>query len=166
VIFLSGVSPAIAPEEQAGPVTCGLMSTVLVYSDDAAIRERVRIAIGSRPDPGLAPITWLEAADGGAVVRRVDEGGIDVCILDGEAAPTGGMGICRQLKNEIADCPAMLLLVMRRDDRWLAKWSLADSFVMQPIDPVEITEHLVKLLRARATLEPVAPAAEPLSGSH
>jgi DNA-binding response OmpR family regulator len=142
------------------------MSTVLVYSDDAAVRERVRIAIGNRPDPGMAPITWLEAADGGAVVRRVDEGGIDVCILDGEAAPTGGMGICRQLKNEIANCSAMLLLVMRRDDRWLAKWSLADSFVMQPIDPVEITEHLVKLLRERSALQPVAAAGDPVPGAH
>ncbi len=132
------------------------MSTVLVYSDDAAIRERVRIAVGSRPDPSLEPITWLEAADAGAVIRRVDEGGVDVCILDAEAAPTGGMGLCRQLKNEIVDCPAMLLLVMRRDDRWLAKWSLADSFVMQPVDPVELTEQLVQLLRERTALVPAA----------
>jgi DNA-binding response OmpR family regulator len=142
------------------------MSTVLVYSDDAAIRERVRIAIGNRPDPSLEPITWLEAADGGAVIRRVDEGGIDVCILDGEAAPTGGMGLCRQLKNEIVDCPDMLLLVMRHDDRWLAKWSLADSFVMQPVDPVELTDELVKLLRARTALVPVAPTGDVLPGSH
>lgn len=142
------------------------MSTVLVYSDDAAIRERVRIAIGSRPDPSLEPITWLEAADGGAVVTRVDEGGIDVCIFDGEATPTGGMGLCRQLKNEIADCPAMLLLVMRHDDRWLAKWSLADSFVMQPIDPVDITAELVRLLRERTALVPVAATGDVLPDSH
>jgi CheY-like chemotaxis protein len=142
------------------------MSTVLVYSDDAAIRERVRMAIGSRPDPSLEPITWLEAADGGAVIRRIDEGGVDVCIFDGEAAPTGGMGLCRQLKNEVDNCPAMLLLVMRRDDRWLAKWSLADSFVMQPVDPVEITEELVKLLHARTALVPVAAVGDVLPDSH
>ncbi len=97
------------------------MSTVLVYSDDPEIRERVRVAVGRRPDPSLEPIDWLEANDGGALMTRVDEGGIDVCILDGEAAPEGGMGLSRQLKNEMADCPAILLLVMRRDDRWLAK---------------------------------------------
>ena len=125
------------------------MSTVLVYSDDPAVRERVRIAVGRRPDPSLAPIDWLEAADGGALVTRVDQGGIDVCILDGEATPEGGMGISRQLKNEIADCPAMLLMVMRRDDRWLARWSMADGVIQQPIDPVELTEVLVQLLRER-----------------
>ncbi len=131
------------------------MSTVLVYSDDAAVRERVRIAVGRRPDPALDPIDWLEAADGGALVMRVDAGGVDVCILDAEAAPEGGMGICRQLKNEIDDCPAMLLLVMRRDDKWLAKWSLADALVQQPIDPVTLTAELVSLLRARVPRLPV-----------
>jgi DNA-binding response OmpR family regulator len=125
------------------------MSTVLVYSDDPAVRDRVKVAVGRRPDPALDPIDWLEAADGGALVTRVDQGGVDVCILDAEAAPEGGMGISRQLKNEIADCPAMLLMVMRRDDRWLARWSMADGVVKQPIDPVELTQVLVQLLRER-----------------
>ena len=141
------------------------MSTVLVYSDDAAVRERVRVAVGRRPDPQLDPIDWLEAADGGAVVSRVDEGGVDVCILDAEAAPEGGMGISRQLKNEIADCPAMLLLVMRHDDRWLARWSLADAVLQQPIDPVELTDALVRLLRERSR-RLTAPAAGELAGPH
>ena len=105
---------------------------------------------GAGPIPSLDAIDWLEADDGGALITRVDEGGIDVCVLDGEAAPEGGMGVSRQLKNEIADCPAILLLVMRRDDSWLARWSMADATVRMPIDPVELTETLVGLLRARA----------------
>ncbi len=142
------------------------MSTVLVYSDDAAVRERVKIAVGRRPDPALDPIDWLEAADGGALVTRVDEGGVDVCILDGEAAPEGGMGLSRQLKNEIADCPAVLLLVMRKDDHWLARWSLADAWVQMPIDPVELTEVLVGLLRARVTALPAPVAGDELARRH
>jgi DNA-binding response OmpR family regulator len=142
------------------------MSTVLVYSDDPAVRERVRMAVGRRPDPSMDPIEWLEADDGGALVTRVDEGGIDVCILDGEAAPEGGMGLSRQLKNEIADCPAMLLLVMRRDDQWLARWSLADATVRMPIDPVELTAVLVELLRARAKPLPAPAAGDELAARH
>jgi DNA-binding response OmpR family regulator len=142
------------------------MSTVLVYSDKAAVREQVRRAVGRRPDPALEPIEWLEAADGGALVTRVDEGGVDVCVLDGEAAPEGGMGLSRQLKNEIVDCPAMLLLVMRHDDRWLARWSLADAVVQQPLDPVELTQELVGLLRERAARLPVPVAGDELVGPH
>lgn len=142
------------------------MSTVLVYSDDPAIRERVRIAVGRRPDPSLDPIEWLEADDGGALVTRVDEGGVDVCILDGEAAPEGGMGVSRQLKNEIADCPAVLLLVMRKDDHWLARWSMADAWVQMPIDPVELTDVLLGLLRARVKPLPAPAAGDELARRH
>ena len=133
------------------------MSTVLVYSDDAAVRERVMIAVGRRPDPALDAIDWLEAADGGALVARVDQGGVDICILDGEAAPEGGMGLSRQLKNEIVDCPSMVLLVARRDDHWLAKWSLADGMAQQPVDPVELTNLVVQLLRGRTARVPADP---------
>src|SRR3954449_5718047 len=93
------------------------MSTVLVYSDDPRVRERVLLAVGRRPDPELEPIEWVEAGDAGTVTRLVDAGGIDVCVLDAEAAPTGGMGISRSLKNEVANCPLMLLLVARGGDR-------------------------------------------------
>jgi DNA-binding response OmpR family regulator len=130
------------------------MSTVLVYSDDPRVRERVLLAVGRRPDPDLGPIDWVEAGDAGTVTRLVDAGGIDVCVLDAEAAPTGGMGISRSLKNEVPNCPLMLLLVARRDDRWLARWSLADAALKHPADPVELTDALVALLKQRASRAP------------
>jgi DNA-binding response OmpR family regulator len=131
------------------------MSTVLVYSDDPRVRERVLLSVGRRPDPELGPIEWVEAGDADTVQRLVDAGGIDVCILDGEAAPVGGMGISRSLKNEVPDCPLMLLLVARLDDRWLARWSLADAALRHPADPADLTAAVVRLLRLRASRAPV-----------
>ena len=66
----------------------------------------------------------------------MDAGGIDLAILDGEAVPAGGMGIARQLKDEIYRCPPMLVLTGRPDDGWLATWSRADAAVPHPIDPI------------------------------
>jgi DNA-binding response OmpR family regulator len=126
------------------------MPTVLVYAHRADVRERVKSAVGRRPDPGLGPIEFLDAADGEAVVDAVDHGEADLCILDGESVPTGGMGLSRQLKNETKDCPPTLVLVARRDDRWLATWSLADAVVAHPLDPGELTDAVVRLLRERA----------------
>ncbi len=144
------------------------MSTVIVYSDDAGVRERVRLAIGRRPDSELDPIDWLEANDGGALMTRVREGGIDACILDGEAAPEGGMGLSREIKNEFIDSPDTIVLIGRRDDRWLARWSLADGVVQLPIDPVEITDVVVRLLRERARAKhlPAAAAGDELAPHH
>jgi DNA-binding response OmpR family regulator len=130
------------------------MSTVLVYSDDPETRERVILAVGRRPDPEGELIDWREAADAEAVIHAVDSGDIDVCVLDGEAWPTGGMGLSRQLRNEVEDCPAMIVLLGRRDDVWLGKWSLADAALGYPPDPEELGATLARLLRARASRLP------------
>lgn len=121
-------------------------ATVLVYSSSAATRERVMSALGRRPAPGLE-LEFVEAATGDEVVRACDEGGIDVAVLDGEAAPTGGIGLGRQLKFELDAPPPVLLLVGRRDDAWLATWSRAEAVTPHPIDAVRISEAVVGLLQ-------------------
>ncbi len=54
------------------------------------------------------------------VIRQIETDDIDLAILDGEAAPAGGMGLAKQLKDEIAQCPPILVLTGRPDDAWLA----------------------------------------------
>jgi DNA-binding response OmpR family regulator len=130
-------------------------ATVIVFSHDPAVREQVRSAVGRRPAPDLGRIEWIECATGAEVVAAIDAGGVDVAILDGEAQPTGGMGISRQLKYEIDDCPALAVLLGRRDDRWLATWALADATITRPIDPVSAAETVAQLLRDRARGVPV-----------
>ena len=120
-------------------------ATLLVYSSDASVRDRVRGALGTRPSPDLE-VELVEAARGDEVVRRCDQGGIDLAILDGEAAPTGGIGLGRQLKDELDDPPPVLLLLGRRDDAWLATWSRAEGVVLHPIDAMKITDAVLSLL--------------------
>ena len=133
----------------------GRPATVIVYSNDPAVRDQVRSAVGRRPAADLGRIDWVECSTGEQVVSRIDAGGIDVAIVDGEAQPTGGMGLCRQLKYEIEDCPALCVLLGRRDDRWLATWSLADATLVRPVDPVTAAETVAQLLRDRARGVPV-----------
>ena len=133
----------------------GPPSTVLVFSHLPAVRAQVRSAVGRRPAPDLGRIEWVECSTGDEVIARIDEGGIDVAVLDGEAQPTGGMGICRQLKYEIEDCPAVCILLGRRDDRWLATWALTDATLERPVDPIAAAETVAQLLRDRALGVPV-----------
>jgi DNA-binding response OmpR family regulator len=121
---------------------------ILVYSDNPRTREQVRLALGKRVHPDLPELTYLEVATGPMVIRQMDEGGFDLVILDGEAAPTGGMGIAKQLKDEITDCPPILVLTGRPDDAWLASWSRAEAAVPHPIDPIRLGDAVVSLLRA------------------
>ncbi len=125
------------------------MHTVLVYSTDPVVRDQVRCSVGRSPAAGV-DLTFTDADTGAAVVRIADRGGADLLVLDGEAWPTGGLGIARELRNSRPDCPPIVVLVGRRDDRWLGTWSQADAVLIHPIDPVELTRTVVDLLRPTA----------------
>lgn len=111
---------------------------ILLYSDDRNVREKVRFAVGSTTHG--REIEWLETATHDAVVTAVDSSRFDLLILDGEAAKSGGMGICRQIKHEIYHCPPIMLLVGRPGDAWLATWSEADAAVAHPLDPFAVRD--------------------------
>jgi DNA-binding response OmpR family regulator len=129
--------------------------TVLVYSNLAEVRAQVRTAVGRRPAPDSPRIDWVECATNAEVVAQLDEGGLDLIILDGEAQPTGGMGLARQFKNELEDCPPIVVLVARKQDGWLASWSLADAVISHPLDPVDAAAVVAAQLRRRNTGIPV-----------
>jgi DNA-binding response OmpR family regulator len=138
-------APDAAPEQRL---------TVLLYSDDPAIRERMRMAIGRRPAKDLPEVEFVEVATGPIVVREVESGLVDLCVLDGEAWPTGGLGLSRQLKDEINEMPPCLVVLGRRDDAWLATWSGADATVLHPIDGPELAAATADLLRRSAVVSP------------
>ncbi|MGN6161440.1 MAG: hypothetical protein ACTHOG_07000 [Marmoricola sp.] len=123
---------------------------VLVYSDDVDVRNEVLLALGRRPAPDLPEFTFVEVATAAALLAQVDAGGFDLLILDGEATPAGGLGMARQLKNEIYRCPPILVLTGRVQDNWLATWSLADAAVPHPLDPLQLSDVVLRLLRGAA----------------
>jgi hypothetical protein len=125
-------------------------ATVLVYSSRPEVREAVRTAVGRRPAPDVGPLTWVECATGEDVVDTVDGGGVDLCILDGEAQPTGGLALSRQITVEVADRPALCVIIARQPDRWLAHWSQADATLAFPVDPLTAPQVVADLLRAHA----------------
>jgi DNA-binding response OmpR family regulator len=126
--------------------------TILLYASDRAMRENVRLTLGRKVAADLPPVRVLEVATQPALIAAMDAGGIDLAILDGEAVP-GGMGLCRQLKDEILRCPPILVLIGRADDAWLATWSRADGAVSHPLDPVRLPAAVAKLLRLRRSTE-------------
>ncbi|MFH8785485.1 response regulator transcription factor [Streptomyces roseoverticillatus] len=128
-------------------------ATVLVYSDNADTREQVRLAAGRRPAPDVPPVEYVECATLPGVLAALEAHHVDVCVLDGETAPAGGMGVCRQLKDEVFRCPPVLLLMGRPQDAWLATWSRADAAVTHPLDPAAFAEALAGLLRSRKAVD-------------
>jgi DNA-binding response OmpR family regulator len=127
----------------------GDATTVLVFSHRPEVREAIINAVGRRPAADVGRVHYVEAGAIAEVLAQVDAGGVHLMILDGEAQPTGGMGLCRQLKNEIAQCPPVIVAVQRRDDRWLAVWSQADAVIVHPLDPLVAAQTVAEVLRAQ-----------------
>ncbi|MFV0425755.1 MAG: hypothetical protein ACK5KU_01820 [Beutenbergiaceae bacterium] len=122
-------------------------ATVLLYSDNSDTRADVMTLVGRRASADTALIEWVEAATDAAVEERVRAGGVDLLILDAEAARVGGIGLCRTLKISVHQCPPVVLLIARQQDAWLASWSEADAVVAAPFDPMQMQEIVAATLR-------------------
>ncbi|MEV6706777.1 hypothetical protein [Micromonospora wenchangensis] len=125
------------------------LCTVLLYSDDQQVRDRMRLAVGTRPAPGIQ-IEFVEASDYAGCVRLVDDYEIDLMLLDGEASPGGGLGIARQIKDDRDDAPPTCVVIARAADRWLASYAQVDGVLMHPLDPVTTGTTVAELLHTHA----------------
>lgn len=121
--------------------------SILLFSDDSSTRDAVRLGVGSAPAPQVRVQEWFECATAPGVELALADGSYDLLILDGEAQPYGGLGLCRQLKNEFYDCPPVLVLTGRPGDGWLAAWSQADGAVAHPLDPAALAAAVARLAR-------------------
>jgi DNA-binding response OmpR family regulator len=127
---------------EAGPRTY----TVLVYSDDAAVRDRIKEAIGTKPAADMT-VKFVDAANYGECIRTVDSTDVSLLVLDGEAQPAGGLGIARQLRDEVDPCPPICVVIARAADRWLAAYAKVDATLVHPLDPMTTGREVAAMLR-------------------
>jgi len=129
---------------------------IIVYSDDSSVRSAIIAALGKRVANDLPEHQIEEFATGPALRAFIDRKSTsgafraDLFILDGEAVPEGGMGVARQLKDEVFNCPPVLLITGRKEDAWLAAWSRAEASVIHPIDPFTLANTVADLLRTNS----------------
>ena len=129
---------------------------IVLYSDDSTVRAAVTSALGRRVAADLPEHQIREFATADALrlysdsIKPGSANPIDLYILDGEATPEGGMGVARQLKDEVFGCAPVLLLVARKEDAWLAAWSRAEASVTHPVDPFTLANTVADLVRSRA----------------
>lgn len=84
-----------------------------------------------------------------AIQQLEDEGDFDLVIADADTAPTGGFALTREIKARAEmgqDMPPVILLIAREVDKFLAKWSRADAYILKPPDPFDLAE-VVRALR-------------------
>lgn len=122
----------------------------LLVSGNPGARDWMRGALGAGWEFG-------EAADGHAALQAETDVGYDVVIADETTEPFGAFGLARELKI-LSEPPAVIVLLQRPNDTWLATWSGADRWLVQPVDPFALADaaaSLVPSARSTATPSPV-----------
>jgi DNA-binding response OmpR family regulator len=112
--------------------------------------ERARAWMGRALDRAMQ---IDEAANGIEALKRARDVGYDLVIADETTEPFGAFGLARELKI-LPDPPAVIVLLERLQDIWLAKWSGTDRWLTQPIDPFELKKTARELLAERESKGP------------
>ncbi len=120
------------------------MPDVLIVSDAANVREDVKAVVGG---PGTEV---RELTRGAAVLPAVRERTPDLIVLDLQVGKMGGMATCMDLRLEegAGRLPhvAVLMLLDRRADVFLARRSAADGWVVKPLEPMRLARAIGRVL--------------------
>jgi DNA-binding response OmpR family regulator len=122
----------------------------LVISADAALREQIAVALGSAERRTGERWEVLEAPNGVVGLKIAWRTLPDLVVADEIASGAGAFAVAKDLKGAAEPFPGAVILVLaRRQDTWLAKWSGADAWITKPIDPFVLADTVVDQLERR-----------------
>lgn len=113
---------------------------VLVVNQDPAVSAQVANALLDEGEVQLLEVRTPRRA----LAVLDDDGAVstwDLVLADADTAPEGGFSLSREVKARgrmDRDVPPVVLLIARDQDKFLAKWSEADAFVVKPADPFDL----------------------------
>jgi DNA-binding response OmpR family regulator len=135
---------------------------VLLVSPDAEARDLLRISVGSIQRRLGEPVSFLEAQDGEQGARIGLRERPDAVVADEIASRAGAFSLARDLRGAFEPYRGPIVIVLeRKHDAWLARWSGADAWLVRPVDPFELADRLVELIQAHRARPPARPAEEP-----
>jgi DNA-binding response OmpR family regulator len=129
---------------------------LLLVSRDPRVREQMALVGRSarRAVSGVGaeePFELLQASDGVHGMALAWERRPDVVVADEITSRAGAFAVARELKG--ADPPfggQVIILLERKVDGWLARWSGADAWFVKPVDPFALAEAIAAFDRPGA----------------
>jgi DNA-binding response OmpR family regulator len=122
----------------------------LVISPDEEVRQHLRIALQSAERRTGGSWRYLEASDGIAGLRTAWRELPDVVVVDEIASRAGAFAVAKDLRGAQEPFPGAIVIVLaRREDAWLARWAGADAWIERPIDPFALADAVVEAVARR-----------------
>jgi len=132
---------------------------VLLVSPDPATRDLMALAVRSIERRTGSDLRFRAARDGDLGLRVALRDRPDVIVADELASRAGAFALARSLRDDAEPFTGVILIVLeRRQDAWLAKWSGADAWFVKPVDPFEVADRLLESIEERG----LVPQEEPV----
>lgn len=123
---------------------------VLLVSPDPESRNLTRLAVANIERRLGMRLDFIEAEDGEEGRRMAWRERPDAVVADEIASRMGAFALARDLRGANEPYPgAIVILLERRQDEWLANWSGADAWFVRPVDPFELADRVLDLITAK-----------------
>lgn len=110
----------------------------------------MRLAVGSIKRRLGVSLEFIEAGDGERGIKAAWRERPDVVVADEIASRAGAFALAKDLRGaEEPFAGAIVILLDRKHDAWLAKWSGADAWFVKPFDPFELADRVLELVTSK-----------------
>ena len=120
---------------------------VLLVSPDERSRDLAALAVRSIERRLGSELRFRAARDGDLGLKAALRDRPDVIVADEIASRAGAFGLARSLRDDAEPYTGIIVILLeRKHDTWLAKWSGADAWFVKPVDPFELADRLLELV--------------------
>jgi DNA-binding response OmpR family regulator len=120
---------------------------VLLVSPDPDFRALMELGVRSIERRLGTELRFRAAKNGEIGIKAARRDRPEIIVADEIASRAGAFALAKQLRDDPKPYTgAIIILLERKHDAWLARWSGADAWFVKPVDPFELADRLVDLV--------------------
>ena len=125
---------------------------VLLVSPDPASRELMALAVRSIERRIGQELRFRAARNGELGTKAALRDRPEIIVADEIASRAGAFSLTKTLRDDADPYTGVIVILLeRKHDEWLARWSGADAWFVKPVDPFEIADRLLELVTEKET---------------
>jgi DNA-binding response OmpR family regulator len=118
---------------------------VLLVSPDPRSRDLMALAVRSIERSLGTQIRFRAAANGELGIRAAMRDRPEVVVADEIASRAGAFALAKSLRDDADPFVGVIVILLeRKHDMWLARWSGADAWFVKPVDPFELADRVLE----------------------
>jgi DNA-binding response OmpR family regulator len=120
---------------------------VLLVSPDPASRELTALAVRSIERRVGSQLRFRAARNGELGIRAALRDRPEIVVADEIASRAGAFALAKALRDDPDPFAGVIVILLeRKHDAWLARWSGADAWFVRPVDPFELADRILELV--------------------